>query len=97
MKARPNVAILGATGAVGREFLAVLEQGQWEVESLRLLASARSAGAKLSYQGRELVVEEVSERCFDGVDIALFSAGALVSRQWAPVAIEAGARVVDNS
>ena len=96
-KAGLNVAILGTTGAVGREFLAVLEQHQWAVESLRLLASARSAGTKMSYRGRDLVVEEVSEQSFEGVDIALFSAGAAVSRRWAPVAIEAGARVVDNS
>ena len=94
---KQNIAILGATGAVGREFLSVLEQRRWEIGTLRLLASARSAGTKIAFGGRDIVVEEVSERSFDGIDLALFSAGAAASRQWAPVAIEAGARVVDNS
>jgi aspartate-semialdehyde dehydrogenase len=94
---RTNVAILGATGAVGREFLAVLEQRRWDIGELRLLASARSAGTRLPFRGREIVVETVDERSFDGIDLALFSAGASTSRAWAPVAVEAGARVVDNS
>lgn len=97
MKTGSNVAILGATGAVGREFLVVLEQRRWDIATLRLLASARSAGARASCRGRDLAVEEVTEHSFEGIDIALFSPGASVSRQWAPVAIEAGARVVDNS
>ncbi len=90
-------AILGATGAVGHEFLDILAARGVAPENLRLLASARSAGAKLHYRGRELAVEEAGRDSFGGIDIALFSAGASVSRRWAPVAVEAGARVVDNS
>ncbi|MBN2561168.1 MAG: aspartate-semialdehyde dehydrogenase [Phycisphaerae bacterium] len=92
-----NFAILGATGAVGREFLTVLEQRDTEIGELRLMVSARSAGRKLPFRGREIVVEEVAPSGFDDIDIALFSAGAPVSRVWAPVAIEAGACVIDNS
>jgi len=93
----PTIAILGATGAVGREFLAILEQRRTPMKSLRLLASSRSAGQTLSFRGKKLTVEEVGPGSFDGVDLALFSAGASVSKQWAPVAVRAGARVVDNS
>jgi aspartate-semialdehyde dehydrogenase len=93
----PNIAILGATGAVGLEFLAVLEQRHTPVGTLRLLASARSAGRPLVFRGREVPVEEVRAGSFEGIDIALFSAGAAASRTWAPVAVAAGARVVDNS
>ncbi len=92
-----EIVILGATGAVGREFLAILEQRPWVGDRPRLLASPRSAGVHLPFRGRELAVEEVAERSFDDAEIALFSPGAGVSRRWAPVAIEAGARVVDNS
>lgn len=92
-----NVAILGATGAVGQEFLRVLDQRAFPIDSLRLLASARSAGTKVAFRGQTLSVEEVGPRSFEGIDIALFSAGASSSRQWAPVAIQAGARVIDNS
>jgi len=92
-----NYAILGATGAVGREFLAILEQRRTEIASLRLLASARSAGQMIAFRGESLRVEEVGPRSFDGVDIGLFSAGASVSRVWAPVAVASGARVIDNS
>lgn len=95
MKAR--IAILGATGAVGLEFLDILSNRGVEPDNLRLLASPRSAGKKLSFRGRELEVEEVRRESFDGVDIALFSAGASTSRDWAPIATSAGARVVDNS
>jgi aspartate-semialdehyde dehydrogenase len=92
-----RIAILGATGAVGREFLGVLAARGVPAEHLRLLASARSAGQKVAYAGRELVVQEVRADSFAGIDVALFSAGASVSRQWATVAVRAGARVVDNS
>ncbi len=92
-----NVVILGATGAVGQEFLRVLDQRSFPISSLRLLASARSAGTKVTFRGQTLSVEEVGPRSFEGIDIALFSAGASSSRQWAPVAIQAGARVIDNS
>lgn len=94
---KPNIAILGATGAVGQEFLRILNERNTPVGSLRLLASARSAGTKIEFRGQTLAVEVVGPRSFDGVHIALFSAGASSSKQWAPAAIEAGARVVDNS
>jgi aspartate-semialdehyde dehydrogenase len=93
----PTIAILGATGAVGREFLAILERRKAPIRSLRLLASARSAGQSLGFLGKKLTVEEVRPASFDGADLALFSAGASVSKQWAPIATKAGARVVDNS
>ncbi len=92
----PEVAILGATGAVGRTLLEVIaERGlDW---SLRLLASERSAGTRVTVGTREYEVQAVSPSAFDGVDVAIFSAGATRSREWAPVAVEAGAVVVDNS
>lgn len=92
-----RIAILGATGAVGQEFLRILDERGIEPDRLRLLASARSAGSRMAYRGRELTVEEVGPRSFDGIDIALFSAGASTSRDRAPAAVRAGARVVDNS
>jgi aspartate-semialdehyde dehydrogenase len=94
---KPNIAILGATGAVGLEFLAILEQRGVGVGKLRLLASPRSAGTKLRFRGEEVQVDEVGPTSFDGIDIGLFSAGAAASRLWAPAAMRAGARVVDNS
>ena len=95
MKAK--LAILGATGAVGQEFLNILGERGIEADQLRLLASARSAGSTCTYREQELSIEEVGPDSFAGVDVALFSAGAEASRKWAPVAIDAGARVVDNS
>jgi aspartate-semialdehyde dehydrogenase len=94
---KPNIAILGATGAVGREMISILEQRRFPVGELRLLASARSAGTTMEFGGRPHSVNEVGPRSFDGIDIALFSPGATASRKWAPVAIEAGAKVIDNS
>ncbi|MBI3968832.1 MAG: aspartate-semialdehyde dehydrogenase [Chloroflexi bacterium] len=92
-----SVAILGATGMVGQEFIKILEQRQFPVAKLKLLASPRSAGKRLKFRGEEIEVTAVAEDSFDGVDVALFSAGAGVSKQWAPVAVRAGAVVVDNS
>ncbi|BAS28396.1 aspartate-semialdehyde dehydrogenase [Limnochorda pilosa] len=92
-----RVAILGATGAVGQELIRVLEERDFPVRDLRLLATARSAGRTLPFRGEEVRVEAVSPQAFQGVDLALFSAGASVSRAYAPVALEAGATVVDNS
>jgi aspartate-semialdehyde dehydrogenase len=92
-----KIAILGATGAVGQEFLSILAQRGVPAGNLRLLASARSAGKKIAYSGQELIVHETGPQSFDGIDIGLFSAGASISRQWAPTAVKAGARVVDNS
>ena len=92
-----NVAIVGATGAVGREFVGCLESRGIALASLKLLASARSAGKTQNFRGQELVVEELTENSFVGVDIALFSAGSGISKQYAPLAVKAGAVVVDNS
>ena len=92
-----RVAIAGATGAVGVEFLSCLEQRKFPVGSLRLLASARSRGKKMRFAGREIEVEELTENSFEGVDIAFFSAGGSLSRKFGPIAAKAGAVVVDNS
>ncbi|MBP7816671.1 MAG: aspartate-semialdehyde dehydrogenase [Phenylobacterium sp.] len=92
-----NVAIVGATGAVGAELIGCLERRDFPVARLKLLASARSAGRTLMFKGQPLVVETLAADSFDGVDIALFSAGAAISRQFAPIAAAAGCVVVDNS
>ena len=92
-----HVAIVGATGAVGREFVGCIESRGVPLASLKLLASAKSAGKKQNFRGRELTVEELTEDAFQGVDIALFSAGSGISKQYAPIAVKAGAVVVDNS
>src|SRR5262245_44282819 len=93
----PVVAIAGVTVAVGAEFIATLNKRNFRVGQLKALASRRSAGKRLSFRGQEIVVEELSERSFDGVDIALFSAGSGVSKQFSPTAATAGAVVIDNS
>ncbi|MDO6589377.1 aspartate-semialdehyde dehydrogenase [Loktanella sp. D2R18] len=93
----PVVAIVGATGAVGLALIHSLEQRNFVVGALRLLASARSAGRSQSFRGQSIVVEELTEDSFDGVDIAFFSAGATISRRFAPIAVAAGAQVIDNS
>jgi aspartate-semialdehyde dehydrogenase len=92
-----TVAIVGATGAVGREFIGCIESRGIEIKSLKLLASARSAGKTQSFRGQNLPVEELTENSFHGVDIALFSAGSGISKHFAPIAVKAGAVVVDNS
>jgi aspartate-semialdehyde dehydrogenase len=92
-----RLAVLGATGAVGSTILRVLEERAFPLDELRLLASPRSAGERRPYAGGELTVQAVGPRSFDGVDIAIFSAGAARSREWAPQAVAAGAVVVDNS
>ncbi len=97
MPSRPVVAVAGATGAVGIEMLKVLEQRRFPAERVVVLASSRSAGKRLPFAGEELVVEELTEQSFKGVDIALFSAGGSVSKQMAPHAVESGCVVVDNS
>lgn len=91
------VAVVGATGAVGNEMIAVLEERQFPAERLRLFASERSRGKTLEFEGSDIPVETLEEDSFKGVDIALFSAGAERSRLWAPVAVESGCVVVDNS
>jgi len=93
----PLVAIVGATGAVGVEMLGCLERRRFPLSELRLLASARSAGKTLEFRGRPLAVRELTEASFDGVELALFSAGSPVSKKFAPLAVRAGAVVIDNS
>ncbi|NJL84720.1 MAG: aspartate-semialdehyde dehydrogenase [Leptolyngbyaceae cyanobacterium SM1_1_3] len=92
-----RVAILGATGAVGTELMALLESRNFPVSDLKLLASARSAGKTLEFKGEPLTVELLEEDAFDDVDLVLASAGGFVSRQWVPKAVRAGAVVIDNS
>lgn len=92
-----RVAILGATGAVGTEFLELLENRKFPLAELKLLASPRSAGKTMQFQGESLPIEVVEERSFDNIDIVLASAGGSTSKQWAPKAVESGAVVVDNS
>ncbi|MGK0518962.1 MAG: aspartate-semialdehyde dehydrogenase, partial [Planctomycetota bacterium] len=93
----PHVAIVGATGAVGHEFLAVLAERNFPMRSLKLLASPRSAGKKLMFGGEEHVVEALDEHSFQGVDVAFFSAGGGTSLEFAPKAVAAGCAVIDNS
>ncbi|XP_029124195.1 uncharacterized protein [Elaeis guineensis] len=93
----PSLAVVGVTGAVGQEFLRVLSDRDFPYRSLRLLASRRSAGRRIEFEGRGYVVEELQEESFDGVDVALFSAGGSVSREMGPAAVERGTVVVDNS
>ncbi len=92
-----KVAIVGATGMVGQEFAKVLEQRNFPIESIKLLASDRSAGKKLFFSHKEIVVEETTPESFKGVDIALFSAGGEASRYFSPIAAQSGAVVIDNS
>jgi aspartate-semialdehyde dehydrogenase len=92
-----KVAIVGATGMVGQEFARVLEQRNFPIESIRLLASDRSAGKKLFFSHKEIVVEETTPESFKDVDIALFSAGSEASRYFSPIAAQSGAVVIDNS
>ncbi len=92
-----RVAILGATGMVGREFMKILQQRDFPVSELVLLASDRSAGKAMAFRSREIVVQETTPDSFRGIDIVLASAGAEISREFSPIAAAAGAVVVDNS
>jgi aspartate-semialdehyde dehydrogenase len=97
MNEKYRVAIAGATGAVGVEFLRLLEDRKFPISELRLLASARSAGKTMRFKGRDVLVEELAEDSFANIDIAFFSAGGSISKKFAPIAAQAGAVVVDNS
>jgi aspartate-semialdehyde dehydrogenase len=97
VKNDPVVAIAGVTGAVGAEFIATMDRRGFPVRELKALASARSAGKTIDFRGERIVIEELNEHSFDGVNIALFSAGSGISRKFAPIAVKAGAVVVDNS
>jgi aspartate-semialdehyde dehydrogenase len=92
-----HIAIVGATGAVGAELLRVLERRSFPVERLLPLSSSRSAGKTVSFRGKEIATEELSPASFRGIDLAFFSAGGDISRQYAPIARAAGAIVIDNS
>ncbi len=92
-----SVAVAGATGAVGVEMIKMLEQRNFPLQSLKLLASSRSTGKKMTFRGEELTVEEMTEASFKGVDIALFSAGASISRQFRQAVTDAGCVMIDNS
>jgi aspartate-semialdehyde dehydrogenase len=97
MSAGKHIAIAGATGAVGVEMLKCLEERNFPVASLKLLASARSRGKKMTFRGQEITVEELTPESFAGVEIALFSAGSGISKEFAAPAVKAGAVVIDNS
>jgi aspartate-semialdehyde dehydrogenase len=97
VKNDPVVAIAGVTGAVGAEFIATMDRRGFPVRKLKPLASARSAGKTIDFRGQKVVIEEINDHSFEGVDIALFSAGSGVSKKFAPIAVKAGAVVVDNS
>ncbi|AOM83135.1 aspartate-semialdehyde dehydrogenase [Salisediminibacterium beveridgei] len=92
-----NVAILGATGAVGQQMMDTLDRLNFPVDELKLLSSKRSAGKKISFKGKELTVEEAKPESFEGIDLALFSAGGSISKELAPEAVKRGAVVVDNT
>ena len=92
-----NLAIVGATGMVGQEFVKILKQRKFPIYNISLLASDRSAGKKINFSNQELEVKETSSSLLKDIDIALFSAGAEVSRHFSPIAVKAGAIVIDNS
>ncbi len=92
-----NVAVVGATGAVGEQILKLLEERNFPINELKLLSSARSAGKKITFKGQEYVLEEAKPESFQGIDIALFSAGGDVSKALAPHAVKAGAVCIDNT
>jgi aspartate-semialdehyde dehydrogenase len=97
MNKKPHVAIVGATGAVGIEMIKTLEKRNFPVGKLTLLASARSAGKTLKFKGQDITIKELTKDSFAGVDIALFSAGGSISKEFAPIAAKTGCVVVDNS
>ena len=97
MNRNPHVAVVGATGAVGVEMIKTLEKRDFPAGRVTLLASVRSAGRKLKYHNQEIIVKELAKDSFQGIDIALFSAGGGVSKEFAPLAARAGCVVIDNS
>jgi len=97
MSGRYNVAVVGATGAVGETLLAILEEREFPVANLHAVASRRSAGAEIEFRGKTVVVEVLEDFDFEGVDIGLFSPGASVSAVYAPKAVAAGCVVIDNT
>ncbi|KAJ9708545.1 hypothetical protein PVL29_000537 [Vitis rotundifolia] len=93
----PSLAVVGVTGAVGQEFLSVLSDRGFPYRSIKMLASKRSAGKHLTFEDNDYVIEELTADSFDGIDIALFSAGGSISKQFGPIAVDRGSIVVDNS
>lgn len=92
-----TVAVVGATGAVGAQMIKMLEESTLPIDKIRYLASARSAGKSLKFKDQDITIEETTETAFEGVDIALFSAGGSTSAKYAPYAVKAGVVVVDNT
>ncbi|HOK95525.1 MAG TPA: aspartate-semialdehyde dehydrogenase [Anaerohalosphaeraceae bacterium] len=92
-----HIAIAGVTGAVGQEFLKIIEERKFPFDSIKMLASSRSAGKKIEFMKKTYIVEELTANSFKGIDIALFSAGGARSKEFAPAAVKAGAVVIDNS
>ncbi len=97
MKEKYNVAIVGATGAVGREMMDILDERKFPLGELRLIASERSAGKGIEFKGKKLTIQKLGHSCFNGIDIALFSAGSSITKEFADSAVQAGAVVIDNS
>jgi aspartate-semialdehyde dehydrogenase len=97
MNRHPHVAVAGATGAVGIEMIKTLEKRNFPVGKLTLLASKRSVGKTLKFRGKDIPVQELTKDAFNGIDLALFSAGGSISREYAPIAAKAGCVVIDNS
>src|SRR5580704_5831008 len=97
MNRNPHVAVVGATGAVGVEMIKTLEKRNFPVGKLTLLASAKSAGKKMTFRGQPVAIQELTKDSFKGIDIALFSAGGSISKEFAPIAAKAGCVVIDNS
>src|SRR5947209_1400165 len=97
MNSKPHIAVVGATGAVGVEMIKTLERRSFRTAKLTLLASSRSVGKKLKFQGDEIAIKELGKDSFQGIDIALFSAGASIAKEFAPIAAKAGCVVIDNS
>ncbi len=96
-KSKYNVAVVGATGAVGKQIIRLLEERNFPIDQLKLLASARSIGVTVPFKGETIMVEEATPESFKGVDFALFSAGGKISKKFAPDAVEHGAIVIDNT
>ncbi len=94
---KPNIAILGATGVVGREITKITEELEIEFESIKFLSSAKSAGSKITFKGQEYTVEEATPESFDGVDIVMASAGGETSKKFAPEIVKRGGLIIDNS
>ena len=96
-KEKANIAILGATGVVGREITKIVDELKIDYKTIKFLSSAKSAGTKIEFQGKEYTVEEAKPESFDGVDIVLASAGGSTSQKFAPEIVKRGGVLIDNS